>query len=150
MKRILAVIKPTETDLELLEEAGTIAAAVGIEVVVLALDFDGSENVSADAMQQWEGFADANSDETAETVHRFAEYLGNRVLDPLGVEYLPIGERIETTRPSSKIIDVAKNHGCDHIYVTNRRRSPTGKALFGETAQSVILNFDGFVMVRTV
>ncbi|GAA0237978.1 universal stress protein [Haladaptatus pallidirubidus] len=149
MNRILAVVKPTETDLELLEEAGVVAAATGVEVVVLALVSEGSEDVSVDAIRQWDGFDD-NTDETAETVHRFAEHLGNQILDPLGVEYLPIGERIETTRPSSKIIDVAENHDCDHVYVTNRGRSPTGKALFGDTAQSVILNFDGFVTVRTV
>lgn len=147
MNRILTVVNPSETDVELLEEAGTIAAAVGVEVVVLTLVSKGDDQ-SLDAMLQWEGFDDVSSTERSQTVYKFAEYLGEQILDPLGVGYLPIGERIESTQPSSKIIDVAENHGCDHIFVVNQRRSPTGKALFGDTAQSVILNFDGFVTVR--
>jgi len=35
------------------------------------------------------------------------------------------------------------------VFVRGRRRSPTGKAVFGDTAQAVILNFDGFVTVAT-
>ncbi|WP_049972270.1 universal stress protein [Haladaptatus cibarius] len=149
MNRILAVVKPTDTDVELLEEAGAVAAGTGVEVVVLALVSEGSEDASVDSIRQWDGFDATKTDETAETVNRFAEYLGSQILDPFGVEYLAVGERIETTRPSSKIIDVAENHDCDHVYVSNRGRSPTGKALFGDTTQSVILNFDGFVTVRT-
>lgn len=149
MNRILAVVAPTETDVALLEEAGAVAASMDVEIVVLALLVEGDEYASVDAIRQWDGFDDFGGDKSVDTAHRFADYLGSRVLEPLGVEYLPIGDRVETTRPSSKVIDVAENHGCDHVYVANRRRSPAGKALFGDTAQSVILSFDGFVTVRT-
>lgn len=149
MERILAVVAPTETDAELLEEAGSVAAGVGVEVVVLALALEEDEYASVDAMRRWEGFEDAGTDTSADTAHRFADYLGHQILDPLGVEYLAVGDRVETTRPSAKVVDVAENHGCDHVYVANRSQSPAGKALFGDTAQSVILNFDGFVTVRT-
>ena len=149
MNRILAVVAPTAADVALLEEAGAIAAATGVEVVVLALDVEGSEHASVDAMRRWEGFDDAGSNESADTAHRFADHFGGEILEPAGVEYLPIGDRVENTRPSTKVIDVAENHGCDHVYITNRRRSPAGKALFGNTPQSIILSFDGFVTVRT-
>lgn len=149
MNRILAVVAPTETDLSLLKEAGTVAAATDVKVVVFALALEGSEHASVDTMRQWEGFEDVGSDESTDTVHRFAEYLGSQILDPLGVEYLAVGDVVETTRPSDKVVDVAKNHGCDHIYVANRSTSPAGKALFGDTAQSVIMNFDGIVSVQT-
>lgn len=149
MERILVVVGPTETDVELLEEAGIVAAGTGVEVVVFALALAGSEHASVDAMRQWEGFDDTGADDSADTTQRFADFLGSQVLEPLGIEYLAVGGRVESTRPSDKVIDVAETHECDHIYVTNRGRSPTGKALFGDTAQSIILNFDEFVTVRT-
>ena len=149
MNRILAVVAPTEADVALLEEAGTVAAATDVGVVVLALDVEGSENASVDAMRRWEGFDDVDTDESANTAHRFADHFGGEILEPMGVTYLAIGDRVENTRPSAKVIDVAENHACDHVYITNRRRSPAGKALFGNTPQSIILSFDGYVTVRT-
>jgi nucleotide-binding universal stress UspA family protein len=145
MDGILAVVAPTEADVELLEEAGAVAAATGVDVVVLALAIEESDHASVDAMRAWEGFEDSTED----TPHDFAEHLGDVTLAPRGVTYTAVGERVEATRPSEKIIDVAMNHDCDHVYVLNRSRSPAGKALFGDTTQSVILNFDGFVTVRT-
>lgn len=45
-----------------------------------------------------------------------------------------IGERGEA------IVEVAKEVGADRVIVGGRRRSPTGKAVFGSTAQEVMLN----------
>jgi nucleotide-binding universal stress UspA family protein len=149
MDGILAVVAPTEADVHLLEEAGTVAAATGVDVVVLALAQEDTEHASVEAMRQWEGFEGADLGDSTETPRHFAEYLGDVVLAPRGVTYTAVGERVENMRPSEKTIDVAKNHGCDHVYVLNRSQSPAGKALFGDTTQSVILNFDGFVTVRT-
>ena len=38
------------------------------------------------------------------------------------------------------IVDLAEEVGADRIIVGGRRRSPTGKAVFGSTAQEVLLN----------
>lgn len=48
-----------------------------------------------------------------------------------------------------KIIAVADEEDCDHVFVSGRKRSPTGKALFGDIAQSILLRFDGPVTVTT-
>lgn len=42
--------------------------------------------------------------------------------------------------PAETILDEANTRGVDLICVGGRRRSPTGKALFGSVAQNVILN----------
>lgn len=47
------------------------------------------------------------------------------------------------------ILRMADQHGCDHVFVTGKKRSPTGKVLFGDIAQSIILDFDGPVTVTT-
>ncbi len=36
---------------------------------------------------------------------------------------------------ASRVIEPAEEHGCDHVYITGRRRSPTGRAMFGDTTQ---------------
>ncbi|WP_338741959.1 universal stress protein [Haloplanus salilacus] len=49
--------------------------------------------------------------------------------------------------PADQILDVAESEGADLVVVAGRKRSPTGKALFGSVTQSVILNADRPVMV---
>ncbi len=44
--------------------------------------------------------------------------------------------------PVREILDVADEVGAEYIVIGGRRRSPTGKALFGSTTQSVLLNAD--------
>ncbi|MFC6724399.1 universal stress protein, partial [Halobium palmae] len=48
---------------------------------------------------------------------------------------------------SDRIFEVAAERDCDHLFLSGRRRSPTGKALFGDRTQRALLNFDGPVTV---
>lgn len=48
------------------------------------------------------------------------------------------------------LIQVAEEEGCDHIFISGKKRSPAGKAVFGDVAQSVILQFNGPVTVTTM
>ena len=52
--------------------------------------------------------------------------------------------------PPDDILEKATEYDCDHLFVTGRKRSPTGKVLFGDTAQQIILNFDGVVTITTI
>ena len=61
---------------------------------------------------------------------------------------------VETTRrrehgddPAETIIEVAAELDVDNITMSGRRRSPTGKMLFGSTTQSVLLAADRPVTV---
>jgi nucleotide-binding universal stress UspA family protein len=49
--------------------------------------------------------------------------------------------------PADQLLDVAREEDADLIVVSGRKRSPTGKALFGSVTQSVILNAERPVMV---
>jgi nucleotide-binding universal stress UspA family protein len=49
--------------------------------------------------------------------------------------------------PADQILAAADDADADLVVVAGRKRSPTGKALFGSVTQSVILNADCPVMV---
>ncbi|WP_323675979.1 universal stress protein [Halorubellus sp. PRR65] len=61
------------------------------------------------------------------------------VLDEAGVEY---GLDEESGDPSAEIVERANELDVDCICVAGRKRSPTGKALFGSVSQNVILDSD--------
>ena len=48
------------------------------------------------------------------------------------------------------VFDIADEHDCGHVFLTGRKRSPVGKALFGDLGQQVLLEFDGPVTIVTV
>lgn len=58
-----------------------------------------------------------------------------------------VGVGSETGR-AEQILETADEYGCDHVFVVGNARSPTGKAVFGDTAQRVILGFDGFTTTK--
>ncbi len=50
---------------------------------------------------------------------------------------------VEDDERADTILSTARDNDCDHVFLVGQRRSPTGKALFGDVTQEVILNFDG-------
>jgi nucleotide-binding universal stress UspA family protein len=127
MERALVVVEDTKTSRELLADAAALAAGVGAGLVVLSLA-DGEE-------------------EDAETAReRAASIAGETVGD---AEYEAVGALAAEGERAGEIIRTADEHGCDHVFLTGRRRSPAGKAVYGSAVQAVILNFPGRVTVST-
>jgi nucleotide-binding universal stress UspA family protein len=151
MERALVVVDDTDRHRELLHEAGELAAGVDAELVLLSTvtedEFDDTlDAVESIARVENIGYSDSTG---LEIVERFAREIGEDVLEDVDVEFDAVGAVVEEGEHANRIIRVAENRDCDHIFLTGRRRSPTGKAIFGDTAQSVILNFDDPVTVVT-
>lgn len=150
MERALVSLRATETHRELLTEAVDCEGADGELVVLWHLD-------------ETEYDADVATLESVGRVEN-TEYDHRSVVEGAGgdarefvestVAVGDIDARIvvsvdsETSR-DQRVLDAATAHDCDHVFIVGSDRSPTGKAVFGDFAQEVILNFDGFTTVLT-
>lgn len=149
MDRALVVIDDTDAHRELLAEGADLAANADAELVLFSW-------VSPDALEE-----DRNVIESVETVEgtsygeldslgfveNFIDDFVGDMLDELGLEYEVAGEVTETSDLAEAILAAAESHDCDHVFLVGKRRSPTGKVIFGDVTQRVILNFDGYVTV---
>lgn len=149
MERGLVVVDHTESHRELLTEAAEHAVGADAELVLLAtiteaeyeekardLETIGSvENVSYDSGEILDG-----------VVSRTREFAAG-ALGSVSTEV--VARVVEDGDLANAVIATAEDHDCDHVFLLGRRRSPTGKAVFGDVAQQVVLNFDGFVTVST-
>lgn len=148
MRRALVVVDAVEAADRVLREAGELAAGVDAPLVILHIASESEYEENRQAMQsvtEIEG-GSYNVDQAADGARQFAHDLGEQVLRNIDVEWEAVGEvgdEYET------IMQAARDHDCDHIFMTGADRSPTGKAIFGDAAQKVILNFDHPVTVMT-
>jgi nucleotide-binding universal stress UspA family protein len=60
-------------------------------------------------------------------------------LERAGLESTTYGRLSDGTSKGERLAEVAEDVGADMVVVGGRRRSPTGKALFGSTSQDVLL-----------
>jgi len=151
MERALVVVDETDSHMQLLREAGELAAGVGAELVLLAMlteeDFE-EDYETMEQISRTEGTS--YGDETVlEGARGFARDMASDAFADIDVEYEVVAAVIEEDGHADQILESAETHDCDHVFTVGRKRSPTGKAIFGDTAQSVVLNFDGPVTIRT-
>ncbi|SFR52594.1 universal stress protein [Halogeometricum limi] len=141
MKQALVVVTPGERGRRLVREAGAYAEGTDTELVLLTVvpedEFEERRRAVASI-----GSSDAiySLEQAAEAGEREAMEIADDVLGDVDVNYRPIWT---VGREADTILDVAEQEGVDHVFLGGRRRSPTGKALFGDVAQKVLLSFDG-------
>lgn len=144
MDEALAVFE--EGGAELLAEAGELAAGVDAHLTVLALmtqaEFDDvAEMLDTVASAEHTGYGndavlDAAKQEAREAVRdHYAD---------LDLEWDATATVIDDDDASADgILEAAEATGADHVFLSGQQRSPTGKAVFGDRTQAVLLNFDG-------
>lgn len=139
MDRALVIVEPSDTGRELLTIAGDIAAGTETELVLVRAidrsDFD--RDVQRKGQTSMEGIDSIDDLETK--AREEAAELGEDELDGT-VPYTPVG--LVGDLPDD-LLTLAAERDCDHVFIAGEKRSPTGKVLFGDDTQSVLLNFDG-------
>ncbi|WP_129113762.1 universal stress protein [Halegenticoccus tardaugens] len=147
MQRALAVVDSDERSREMVHEAGELAAGVDAEVVILHVTTEEEFRENQDRLAEGSSGTSMYSVETAqEGARQYAANVGTELLGDVDVTITAVGALGEKRE---EILAAAREHDCDYVFITGANRSPTGKALFGDDAQSIILNFDGSVVVRT-
>ncbi|MFP9191832.1 universal stress protein [Natronosalvus vescus] len=152
MNNSLVVIDDTDRHRSLLETAGELATGSGTNLVLLPLTSTEDVNAERDAIGQIsaERVAAYGTDTAEQRLTRIAHTVARDALADLDadVDYQVVPKIVDAKTEATAILDAAAEHGCDHIFLVGRKRSPTGKALFGNLAQSIMLTFDGQVTVE--
>lgn len=148
MKRGLVVIDDvdlvSESTKKLLRDTGELAAGSDAELVLLRVADIGDYEETRRSMSSSKSGMMYTIEQEREATKKKVEKLAETVLDGIDVSYESFGV---VGREKREIFRVAEEMDCDHIFMVGKKRSPAGKALFGNLAQSVILNFDGPVTV---
>jgi nucleotide-binding universal stress UspA family protein len=139
LETVLLAVGSTDRDraAELAETATALAGAAGATVKLLHV-FTREEYRSARENLD----IDPDSEHTPDTVaKRYATIrdLGD-ALEAAGVEFTWNGRLGEDDETGERIVEFAEEQGVDLIIVGGRARSPSGKTVFGSTAQEVMLN----------
>ena len=146
MEKALAVVRQhSDATPELLREAGAFAAGVDAELLVLhVMPEEEYEERMSSRMETGSGGGAFSIDEAEREATFIAKEAARDALGDVDVEYELKGV---VGRIGQDVIEIAEEEGCDHLFVSGRRRSPSGKAFFGDVTQRLLLNFDGMVTV---
>ncbi|MFC3956778.1 universal stress protein [Halovivax cerinus] len=149
MNRGLVVVANSDRHVALLETAGEFARGADAELVLLSTLTETEYEADRDALKTLEEIEGATYgiDATEERLERAAQKIANETIVDMDVDYRIAPRVVGDGSLADEILQVADDLECDHIFVVGQKRSPTGKALFGNVAQSVILGFDGRVTV---
>jgi nucleotide-binding universal stress UspA family protein len=135
LETVLLALGPnddTRTD-ELIQTATDIAGPSGASIV-LAHVFTPEEHEEATDRLDFTDAANADIDEVTKRLSIVRDV--EEGLEAAAIDYHITGRVGEH---GARIVDIATEEGADHVIVGGRRRSPTGKAVFGSTAQHVLL-----------
>jgi len=119
------------------ETASDIAGSSGADVAI-AYGFESDEYEAAKRTLEFDDDDEVTPDEIAKrkvTVRQLGD-----ALDAAGLESSPYGRVENGETMGERIVNFAKALEFDLVIVGGRKRSPAGKAVFGSTAQEVMLN----------
>lgn len=148
MERALFVAQYESPETErLLREAGELAAGVDAELLILHVMAEEEYQERAESRREFQASVEELRQlggypltEATEDAKILAERLGWNALDDLELDWLALGS---VGRKAKEILEVAHEFDCDHLFIVGQRRSPSGKAIFGDLAQQLSLKFQG-------
>lgn len=148
MRKALVVADPVDGIDRILQEAGELAGGVGASLVLLRVTSESEYEDDRRAMEEVASIEGASYDvdQAKQGARQFATDLGDQVLRNIDVDWEAVGA---VGDEYDNIMQAIEDHDCDHVFMAGRKRSPSGKAIFGDLAQRVILNADVPVTILT-
>jgi nucleotide-binding universal stress UspA family protein len=131
---IIAAIDRSDRVSSVLEEAEVLAEAFG-EPLHIVHAISRSEFIDLEQT----AYEEERKSLSMEEIRSFATDYAESSAEGITIDYEPIGL---VGQPADEIITYSTETDAKYIVVAPKKRSPTGKALFGSVAQSVILNAD--------
>lgn len=150
MKRGLVVVEETTAHRELLAEAGEHAAGADAELVLLTVMTEAEYEADTETLASI-GSVEGTSYDSRAVLDAAANGLRDLARDvlPEGIDFEAVAKATGEDERARAVIDTARDRECDHVFVFGRQRSPTGKAIFGDVAQRIVLDFEGYVTLKT-
>ncbi|WP_181686027.1 universal stress protein [Halorhabdus salina] len=144
-RHLVVVMDGSEREMDLLETATEFSDCRGAELLVLRTASPADYDQMAETMEtigeiEQRSYSD---DELREGLKSDATSAAEEATDGTDVATEVRLAIVEDDERADTILSTARDNDCDHVFLVGQRRSPTGKALFGDVTQEVILNFDG-------
>lgn len=138
LETILLALEEEPDEIEpIAETAADIAGPAGANVA-LAHVFESEEYETVESNLDFDDDSDVTPDDIARrytTISTLAETLSER-----GIDVSTHGRRSGDLNKSEAIVKLAAELEAGMVIIGGRKRSPTGKAVFGSTVQDVLLN----------
>lgn len=128
---IVAAVDQSEQAENVLAEAESLSKAFDTPVHVLHV-MSRSEFINLGTTKANEG-----DSINMEEVREVAEDVASDASKNLSIPYETVGR---VGKPASQVVEYASEKNARYIVVAGRKRSPTGKVIFGSTLQSILLN----------
>jgi nucleotide-binding universal stress UspA family protein len=146
MDEAFVVFDSDETGVELLEEAGELAAGVDAHLTILSLmtpeEFS-DVRATLDVVGE-EEHTSYDDKVVLDVAKRQASERAEELFEDSDVDWDIVATRVgDRDDEADVILSSADDYDADHVFISGQQRSPTGKAVFGDRTQSIILNFDG-------
>ncbi|WP_158854826.1 universal stress protein [Halorhabdus sp. CUG00001] len=146
MERGLAVLlSESDAEKELLQQAATFSDCSDAPLTVLAVVSPSEYDSVAETMDLIGEIEHTSYDDDA-IFEGLRKNTRDIVEDAIGDMDVPYEIAVQVEDESDRadvVLTAAREHDCDHVFLVGQRRSPTGKALFGDLTQKIILNFEG-------
>lgn len=143
---ILAAIDENERSRQVVTVAHELAIAFDEPLVALHVVPTEDYEAHREAITEIPEFRDFSIDQEAESAERFAREFVTATAD--GLDPVRLDARGRVGKIAEEILAEAGRIDPRYLVISGRRRSPVGKAIFGNTAQQVLLNADCPVVAK--
>ncbi|KDE58084.1 hypothetical protein EL22_07230 [Halostagnicola sp. A56] len=149
MQRGLIIAEDTKEGRKLLTEAAATARGSNCGLVILSIIRPESFEADVENLEAIGDVEDTHYDET-NILDAERSSVQSIVAETLDEEDLEITYRVVVAPKDDHVetvLRISRETGCDHLFTCGNQRSPTGKAIFGDSTQQLLLEFPGPVTV---